>query len=135
MCNKLCRYVGPAHCGAAKELRGKKQKVSLHACKRISSEALQCLEDGNTMKRARAGEDDPAPCITCRPHWDSLSGGDMHFSENRYYTVRELMRLQGMPDAFTLVGSLDDAYMLVGNAVPVPLAHQVAVSCRTSVLK
>jgi len=53
--------------------------------------------------------------------------------ENLYrrMTVREIARLQGFPDNFKFVYSkINDAYKMIGNAVPVPLAYEIAVAIR-----
>ena len=49
----------------------------------------------------------------------------------RRMTVREIARVQGFPDDFKFVYSnLNDAYKMIGNAVPVPLAYEIAVAIR-----
>ncbi len=49
----------------------------------------------------------------------------------RRMTVREIARVQGFPDDFKFVYSkIDDAYKMIGNAVPVPLAYEIAVAIR-----
>lgn len=53
--------------------------------------------------------------------------------ENLYrrMTVREIARIQGFPDDFKFSYSkVDDAYKMIGNAVPVPLAYEIAVTIR-----
>ncbi|RZN33521.1 MAG: DNA cytosine methyltransferase [Methanophagales archaeon ANME-1-THS] len=54
----------------------------------------------------------------------------LHPWENRRLTVREAMRIQGIPDSYPLLPekSLTAKYALIGNGVPVPLAYRVAVS-------
>ena len=45
----------------------------------------------------------------------------------RRMTVREIARIQGFPDDFQFIYSnVNDAYKMIGNAVPVPLAHEIA---------
>lgn len=45
----------------------------------------------------------------------------------RRLSVREAARIQGFPDDFTfLYTSLNDGYKMIGNAVPIPLAHVLA---------
>lgn len=45
----------------------------------------------------------------------------------RRMTVREIARIQGFPDSFRfLYENTDDAYKMIGNAVPVNLAYEVA---------
>ena len=49
----------------------------------------------------------------------------------RRLTVREIARIQGFPDAFKFIYSnVDSAYKMIGNAVPVPLAYEIAVAIR-----
>jgi len=56
----------------------------------------------------------------------------LHPWENRRLSVREAMRIQGIPDEYALPEntSLSSKFTLVANGVPVPLAHAVAVSLR-----
>ena len=49
----------------------------------------------------------------------------------RRMTIREIARIQGFPDDFKFIYSnLNDAYKMIGNAVPVPLAYEIAVAIR-----
>ena len=49
----------------------------------------------------------------------------------RRMTVREIARIQGFSDNFKfLYSNIDDAYKMIGNAVPVPLAYEIAVAIR-----
>ena len=65
-----------------------------------------------------------------------VSQNDRRFVEGKEYlyrrmTVREIARVQGFPDDFKFVYSkVDDAYKMIGNAVPVPLAHEIAVAIK-----
>ncbi len=52
----------------------------------------------------------------------------VHPTENRFITVREAARLQGLPDALRFEGTLTSTQQQVGNAVPVPLAKAVFTS-------
>ena len=54
-------------------------------------------------------------------------------NENLYrrLSVREAARIQGFPDDFQLFYyKLNDAYRMIGNAVPVNLAYEVAVAIK-----
>ena len=52
----------------------------------------------------------------------------------RRMSVREIARLQGFPDDFKfLYDKLDDAYKMIGNAVPVNLAYEIAVAIKNSI--
>lgn len=46
----------------------------------------------------------------------------VHPYEDRFITVREAARLQGLPDDLHFVGSLGSSQLQVGNAVPLPLS-------------
>jgi DNA (cytosine-5)-methyltransferase 1 len=47
----------------------------------------------------------------------------------RRLSVRECARIQGFPDNFIFhYTHLNDAYKMIGNAVPVNLAYEMAVS-------
>lgn len=49
----------------------------------------------------------------------------------RRMTVREVARVQGFPDDFKFIyENINDAYKMIGNAVPVNLAYEVAVSIK-----
>lgn len=49
----------------------------------------------------------------------------------RRMTVREVARVQGFPDDFKFIyTSVDNAYKMIGNAVPVNLAYEVAVAIK-----
>ncbi|KAL1416043.1 hypothetical protein MTO96_028381 [Rhipicephalus appendiculatus] len=49
----------------------------------------------------------------------------LHPSQSRLLTVREYARVQGFPDNFVFVGSVNNKCMQVGNAVPPPLAAAI----------
>ena len=53
--------------------------------------------------------------------------------ENLYrrMTIREVARVQGFPDNFKFVyNNVNDAYKMIGNAVPIHLAYEVALSIK-----
>lgn len=54
----------------------------------------------------------------------------LHPDEHRGFTVREAARIQGFPDSFVFKGSEKEQARLIGNAVPPPLAHWVALGVR-----
>jgi DNA (cytosine-5)-methyltransferase 1 len=49
----------------------------------------------------------------------------VHPFENRFITVREAARLQGIPDTLKIEGTLTSTQLQVGNIVPIPLAKAV----------
>lgn len=53
--------------------------------------------------------------------------------ENLYrrMTVREVARVQGFPDTFQFIyKNTNDAYKMIGNAVPVHLAYEIALAIK-----
>lgn len=49
----------------------------------------------------------------------------------RRMTVREIARIQGFPDDFKFIyTNVNNAYKMIGNAVPVNLAYEIALSIR-----
>ena len=49
----------------------------------------------------------------------------------RRMTIREVARVQGFPDDFKFIyKSTNDAYKMIGNAVPVNLAYEIALAIR-----
>ena len=57
--------------------------------------------------------------------------------ENLYrrMTIREVARVQGFPDTFKFVYSnTNDAYKMIGNAVPVNLAYEVACAIKKALI-
>lgn len=49
----------------------------------------------------------------------------------RRMTVREIARIQGFPDDFKFIyNDIDTAYKMIGNAVPVNLAYEIAVQIK-----
>ena len=49
----------------------------------------------------------------------------------RRMTIREIARVQGFPDTFKFIyTNTNDAYKMIGNAVPVNLAYEIAVAIK-----
>lgn len=54
----------------------------------------------------------------------------------RRMTVREVARIQGFPDDFQFIyEKVDDAYKMIGNAVPISLAYEIAVAIKEQLEK
>ena len=48
-------------------------------------------------------------------------------------TIREVARVQGFPDDFQFIyQDADDAYKMIGNAVPVNLAYEIAIAIKNT---
>lgn len=51
----------------------------------------------------------------------------------RRMTVREIARIQGFPDTFKFIyKNVNDAYKMIGNAVPVNLAYEIAIAIKNT---
>lgn len=85
----------------------------------------------NNMKRGLA-QDLDCPSLTVTSHLAkvSLNSRDpvLMTSDGRYrrFTPREAARIQSFPDSFEFVGSEQDAYRQIGNAIPPVLFWHVA---------
>jgi DNA (cytosine-5)-methyltransferase 1 len=70
------------------------------------------------------------------PKMEKVGSNDCRFVEGKEYlyrrmTVREVARIQGFPDSFKFIyKSINDGYKMIGNAVPVNLAYEIAVAIR-----
>ena len=62
---------------------------------------------------------------------DLTRGRFAHPSDNRALTLREAARLQTFPDSYRFVGSASDIATQIGNAVPVRLMQELALSIRS----
>ena len=56
----------------------------------------------------------------------------LHPIYNRRLSVREALRIQGVPDSYVIStpNKLTKKFKMIGNGVPVPLAHQIAMSIK-----
>ncbi|NOS99818.1 MAG: DNA cytosine methyltransferase [Phycisphaerales bacterium] len=83
-------------------------------------------------KYRRLASDAPSPTVDTR-------FGDpryfLHPTQHRGLTVREAARIQGFPDSFVFDGPARTQYRLVGNAVPPPMARQIASCIRDAILE
>lgn len=78
-------------------------------------------------KYRRLSWEHPAPTVDTRfgePRYF------LHPDEHRGLSVREAARIQGFPDSFRFLGSRESQYRMVGNAVPPPLAKELALMVR-----
>lgn len=71
------------------------------------------------------------------PKMDKFGTNDCRFVEGkedlyRRMAVREVARVQGFPDDFKFIyEETDNAYKMIGNAVPVNLAYEIATAIKT----
>lgn len=51
----------------------------------------------------------------------------------RHLSIREIARIQGFPDSFKFIyDNINDAYKMIGNAVPVNLSYEIAVAIKNT---
>lgn len=84
----------------------------------VQASGRQCQLHPQAPKMQKFGKDD------CR-----FVSGNEHLY--RRMTIREIARIQGFPDEFKFIyKDTNDAYKMVGNAVPVNLAYEIAVAIK-----
>lgn len=94
---------------------------------RKDPESKKMIQEGNTLrqsfKRLHRYRYSPTTCY-------GNNEVHLHPFENRRLSVREALRIQGVPDSYALSKdiSLTKKFKMIGNGVPVPLAFAVASS-------
>lgn len=84
----------------------------------VQASGRQCQLHPQAPKMVKVGKND------CR-----FVKGSEHLY--RRMTVREVARVQGFPDCFQFIyDSVNDGYKMIGNAVPVNLAYEIAQSIK-----
>ena len=75
---------------------------------------------------------EPSPTLVTSPAMKATMM--VHPWEDRPLSVKEYLKIQGFPDDWKVVNSVQDAYRLFGEAVPVPLAKAIAIAVRDEIL-
>ena len=84
----------------------------------VQASGRQCQLHPQAPKMIKVGKDD-CRFVKCKE--------DLY----RRMTVREVARIQGFPDSFKfLYKNVNDGYKMIGNAVPVDLAYEIALSIK-----
>ena len=84
----------------------------------VQASGRQCQLHPQAPKMVKVGEND------CR----FVEGQEDLY---RRMTIREVARIQGFPDTFKFIyEDTNDAYKMIGNAVPVNLAYEIAVAIK-----
>lgn len=65
------------------------------------------------------------PCLTLTTSPSQKQTDRCHPDEVRPFTVREYARIQSFPDSWKFLGSINDKYKQIGNAVPVEMARRI----------
>ncbi len=88
---------------------------------------IQAIQEGDTyrpsFKRLHRKKYSPTACY-------GNNEVHLHPITNRRISVREALRIQGVPDSYIIEtpGNLTKKFKMIGNGVPVPLAHQIAIA-------
>jgi DNA (cytosine-5)-methyltransferase 1 len=82
------------------------------------------MEGGRTGILRRLSYDEPSLAVLTSPSQKQTDR--CHPIESRPFTVRENARVQCFPDEWEFCGRVSSQYKQVGNAVPVPLAFEIA---------
>lgn len=87
-------------------------------------------QKGNDFSLIRLAWDKPSPtvCKTIRPGQCGL----LHPDESRFLSIGELKRICAFPDDFQLLGTFEERWGRLGNAVPPLLTQAVANSLRAN---
>lgn len=91
------------------------------------------IRDNFTL--TRCSWDHPAPTFTVVGQSPGDLAGAIHPDQDRKFTIPELKRLTGLPDDFTLTGTLAQAAERICRMVPPPLTQAIAESIYERVLQ
>ena len=75
------------------------------------------------------------------PKMVKVDKNDCRFVEGKEHlyrrmTIREIARIQGFPDSFRFIyQNTNDAYKMIGNAVPINLAYEVACAIKSTLIE
>lgn len=127
------RLPAPPHelCVSRLMINGEKEKLpnALEFFNLKYPEKIEAIEEGDTyrpsFKRLHRNKYSPTACY-------GNNEVHLHPFENRRLSVREALRIQGVPDSYVLQtpGKLTKKFKMIGNGVPVPLAYQIALSVK-----
>lgn len=77
----------------------------------------------------KADPDQPVKTLIAKP---GKYTGPLHW-DNRYFSVKEYMRLQGFPDGYQFHGSRDDVIRQIGNSVSPKIAYALALAVKKQI--
>lgn len=95
----------------------------------VTEKFLEAIDEGETnrpsFKRLHRFKYSPTACY-------GNNEVHLHPYKNRRLSVRETLRIQGVPDEYVLPAKspLSKKFKMIGNGVPVPLAKAVAVALK-----
>lgn len=119
---KYLRYVPPGGCWV--DLPEKLKKEAMGGASDSNDPLRKGKQGGRRGFYRRLSWDQPSPTLVTSP--SQLGTCLCHPDENRPLTVKEYARIQGFPDDWEFVGSISEKYRMIGEAVPIQLAHVIA---------
>lgn len=147
---------GRAHVSAGEAFDGIAESEDLDALKLSSgkySHLLPLVPPGDNYLYFTAQRDYPRPIFAYRSRFSDFLykanpatpvktiiaspgkyTGPMHW-DNRYFSVREYMRLQGFPDGFSFSGNRGDVVRQIGNSVSPLIAYQLALAIAAQIFE
>ena len=92
------------------------------------------LIPGARLYRGHSGSEQDWPAKTVKAGVHGVAGGEnvllLGHDEHRYFTLREMARLQGFPDDYYFTGKRSQIIRQIGNAVPCNLAKSVGLQLK-----
>ncbi|MEA5533488.1 DNA (cytosine-5-)-methyltransferase [Crocosphaera sp. XPORK-15E] len=120
------------------EIIEKSVSKSYHASEQIQMNRLAKYR-GNNQHKITIWHENKGGHISAYPYSCAMRAGASYnyllVNGKRRLTEREMLRLQGFPDSFKLVGSYSTARKLVGNSVAVPCVVSILNSLFDAVTK
>ena len=90
-------------------------------------------QGGRTGFYRRLKWDEPSPTLVTSPVFKGTVLA--HPEENRPLSVKEYARIQGFPDEWVFIDSLEAKYRIIGEAVPIPLGRALGRQILTELQK
>lgn len=119
---KYLKYVKQGGCWV--DLPKHLQKKAMGGAADSSDPRRKGKQGGRRGFFRRLSWDEPSPTLVTSP--TQLGTCLCHPDEERPLSVKEYARLQGFPDDWDFVGSTNQKYRMIGEAVPVELAHAIS---------
>lgn len=129
--NHICRYHNQRDIKLFQKLAfdiesGENKYTSIEARKQLYTELTGKVS--NIHKYSVLRWDEPSTTIPAHLCKDGLRHIHPDSRQARTITVREAARIQTFPDDYEFVGSMTDAYKMIGNAVPPEFSKRLAMA-------
>jgi len=119
---KYLKYVPPGGCWV--DIPNKYKKIAMGGAADTNDPRRKGKQGGRRGFYRRLSWDVPSPTLVTSP--SQLATCLCHPEETRPLSVREYARIQGFSSNWNFVGSIQQKYRMIGEAVPVQLANVIA---------